>query len=103
AVETKKPQLIHQWTTDTLLTTNESVIYDKKRNILYVSNIAGKPDSLDGNGFISKVDLMGKITDTMWVEGLDAPKGMGIIEDTLYVTDIDDVVKINIETGEILK
>src|SRR5690606_21968635 len=28
---------------------------------------------------------------------------MGIIEDTLYVTDIDDVVKINIETSEILK
>jgi len=103
AVETKKPQLIHQWTTDTLLTTNESVIYDKKRDILYVSNIAGKPDSIDGNGFLSKVDLMGKITDTMWIKGLDAPKGMGIIEDTLYVTDIDDVVKINIETGEILK
>lgn len=102
-VESKKPQLIHQWTTDTLLTTNESVIYDTKRDILYISNIAGKPDSLDGKGFISKVDLMGKITDTMWVEGLNAPKGMGIIADTLYVTDINNVVKINIETGEILK
>lgn len=103
AVETKKPQLIHQWTTDTLLTTNESVIYDTKRDILYISNIAGKPDSLDGKGFISKVDLMGKITDAMWVEGLNAPKGMGIIEDTLYVTDINNVIKINIETGKILK
>lgn len=101
--ETKKATLTHLWTTDTLLTTSESVIYDTKRDILYVSNIAGKPDSLDGKGFISKVDLMGKITDTVWVEGLDAPKGMGIIEDTLYVSDVDDVVKINIETGEILK
>lgn len=101
--EVKKAQLTHLWTTDTLLTTNESVIYDKKRDILYVSNIAGKPDSLDGKGFISKLDLMGKIIDTMWIEGLDAPKGMGIIEDTLYVTDVDDVVKINIETSEILK
>lgn len=103
AIEIKKPQLIHQWTTDTLLTTSESVIYDTKRDILYISNIAGKPDSLDGKGFISKVNLMGKITDTMWVEGLNAPKGMGIIEDTLYVNDINNVVKIDIETGEILK
>src|SRR5690606_21160707 len=83
--ETKKATLTHLWTTDTLLTTSESVIYDKKRDILYVSNIVGKPDDVDGEGFISKLDLNGKITDTVWVEGFDSPTGMGIHGDTLYV------------------
>ena len=46
--EAKKATLTHLWTTDTLLTTSESVIYDKKRDILYVSNIVGQPDDVDG-------------------------------------------------------
>src|SRR5690606_5375565 len=101
--EAKKATLTHLWTTDTLLTTSESVIYDKKRDITYVSNIVGQPDDVDGEGFISKVDLNGKITDTVWVEGFDSPTGMGIHGDTLYVADMHSIAKIDIESGTVIK
>jgi hypothetical protein len=89
------------WASDTLLRTPESVCYDRKRRVLYVSNVNMKPWEKDGNGFISIMDLTGNITELIWVDGLHGPKGMGIYENTLYVADIDEIVKINIENGEI--
>ena len=90
------------WESDTLLTTSESVIFDEKRNVFYVSCINGvSPWIHDGDGFIAKMDREGKILERKWVEGISAPKGMGIYEDALYVTDIDQVVRIDINTGEI--
>ncbi|NJB69877.1 sugar lactone lactonase YvrE [Saonia flava] len=101
--EIKETVLVHKWSADTLLTTSESVIYDKKRDILYVSNIAGVPDEADGIGFISKVDLEGNITDVNWISGLDAPKGLGIVGDKLYVTDLTNLVEIDIDAGKVSK
>ncbi len=98
-----KPELVQRWTTDTLLTTAESVIYDKERDVLYVSDIAGAPDGADGVGYISQVDLQGKIVNAEWISGLDAPKGLGIIGDKLFVTDLKQIVEIDIETGKVLK
>jgi len=90
-----------KWETDTLLTTCESVLYDEDQNLLYVSNINGVPDAKDGNGFISKVSLDGKITERFWVKGIDAPKGMGLNNGKLYVADIDRVHEIDVKTGKI--
>jgi sugar lactone lactonase YvrE len=90
------------WQTDTLLRTPESVLYDAKNKILYVANIDGKPDEKDGNGFISQVSLDGKIKNLEWVKGLDAPKGMGLSGNTLYVADITSVVIIDIVSGKII-
>lgn len=92
-----------KWETDTLLTTCESVIYDKERDVLYVANINGAPDGKDGNGFISKVSLDGKITEANWAKGMDAPKGMGIANGKLYVADIDKVHEIDVTSGKITK
>lgn len=92
-----------KWETDTLLTTCESVIYDKERDVLYVANINGEPSTKDGNGFISKVSLDGKVTEAQWVKGMDAPKGMGLVGTKLYVTDIDRVHEIDVTTGKITK
>lgn len=90
------------WATDTTLETPESVLYDPEDAILFVSNIGGKnPEEKDDNGFISKVSLDGKIENLKWVTGLNAPKGMGLLGENLYVTDIDRLVEINTETGEI--
>jgi len=98
----KDVELIPLWETDTLLTTSESVIFDEERNVLYVACINGvSPWEHDGDGFIARVDLEGKIIDRKWVEGISGPKGMGIQGDNLYVTDIDQVVKIDIKSGEI--
>lgn len=96
------PTLTLKWQTDTLLTTSESVIYDEANDILYVANINGVPDAKDGNGFISKVSLDGKITDAKWIIGLDAPKGLGIYQGKLYVADIDRVHEIDIAAGKVL-
>ncbi|MFQ5661531.1 MAG: SMP-30/gluconolactonase/LRE family protein [Gammaproteobacteria bacterium] len=80
----------------------ESVVYDKRSNALYVSNINGSPMEKDGNGFISKVSLQGKLIANKWVTGLDAPKGLAIHDNKLYVTDIDSLVEIDMNTATIL-
>jgi hypothetical protein len=97
------PSLRMKWETDTLLTTCESVLYDPGKDILYVSSINGASDAKDGNGFISKVNLDGGITELKWATGLDAPKGLGFYNNHLYVTDLDRVVEIDAETGKIVK
>lgn len=91
-----------QWETQKELRIPESIVYDESRNILYVSNINGKSAERNGQGFISKVSLDGKIVVLKWVTGLNAPKGSAIYQDKLYVSDIDHVVEIDLETGKIL-
>lgn len=90
-----------KWETDTVLTTCESVLHDEKKDVLYVSNINGQPDAKDGNGFISTVSLDGKVTAASWATGMDAPKGMGLLNGKLYVADIDKVHEVDTETGKI--
>jgi hypothetical protein len=90
------------WKTDTLLRVPESVLFDEKNNILYVANINGKSDQKDGNGFISRVTTDGKIKDLQWVGGLDAPKGMALVKDILYVADLTSVAVIDVTQGKLL-
>ena len=90
-----------KWKTDATLTTSESVAFDSKNNVLYVSCIDGKPEEKDGKGFIGKVAPDGKVLAAQWISGLDAPKGLGIFKDNLYVADITKIVTINIPTGKI--
>lgn len=89
------------WETENKLEVPESVCYDEDRDLLYISNISGNPTEKDQNGFISRVSLNGEIKDLKWVEGLNAPKGMGITGGYLYVTDIDRVHKIDLESGTV--
>ncbi|HOB85407.1 MAG TPA: hypothetical protein PKM76_13285 [Bacteroidales bacterium] len=109
SAETSTPESIKQfglvetWRTDTLLLTPESVILDKKRDILYVSNLNFEPRKKDGNGFISKIDKTGKIIELHWIEGLSSPKGMAIIADTLFAADVDEVVVMDITAGKIIR
>ena len=99
----KKPSMVLVWETPKELEVPESVMYDAKQKLLYTSNISGKPTLKNGKGFIAKVNLDGSIKDPAWVTGLNAPKGMGIAGETLYVTDIDRVVAIGILTGMVTK
>jgi hypothetical protein len=88
-------QLIKLWQTDAILKTPESVLYNEKGKFLFVSNIDGQPWEKDGHGSIGKVGLDGKIIKVEWVKGLNAPKGMGLYNDRLYVADVDNVVVID--------
>jgi hypothetical protein len=95
------------WETPAQFKTPESVIYEPNENVLVVSNIDGAPDGKDKQGFISKVSpLNGSIIELNWVTGLDAPKGMTIINNTnntlLYVSDITDLVEVDINNGKII-
>jgi len=92
-----------KWESKPELKVPESVCYDAAKNVLYVSNIDGKHDEKDGKGFISILSMEGEIVNLEWVKGLDAPKGMGIFGGKLYVSDINQVVEIDIEKAKIIK
>ena len=81
----------------------ESVVYNSQLNHLYVSNVNGGPNDKDGNGFISIVSLDGRIIQEKWITGLNAPKGLALHGRTLYVADIDELVEINIDNGNLIK
>ncbi len=98
----QNPKLTEAWVVAEGLQTPESVIYDAQRDVLYVANIAGTPPKeADGDGFISRLSLDGKILELKWVTGMNGPKGMGLHEGSLYVTDNTELVQIDIEKGEI--
>jgi sugar lactone lactonase YvrE len=99
---TKNVKIAQAWETSESLRQPESVVFDPFRKLFYVSNINGKPTDKDGNGFISKVSLHGDILNLSWIKGLNAPKGLAIYNDKLYVTDIDVLIKIDLKNGKIL-
>ncbi len=96
-------RLVTLWETKPDLRTTESVAYDSANEVLYVSNINTNPWVKDGNGFISKVNLQGDIVAAQWIKGLSAPKGLGVFQGRLFVTDIDELVEIDIAKGEITR
>ena len=85
--------------------TPESVRYNADLNAYFVSNINGNPSVKDGNGFIARVNAGNTSAMTAFVQGgksgvtLNAPKGMAIVGDTLWVADIDAVRAFNKRTG----
>jgi outer membrane protein assembly factor BamB len=87
------------------LSTPESVLYDAEGDRYLVSNINGRPDGVDNNGYIAELSPDGKLTNGKLIAGgvnkvkLDAPKGMGIFAGTLYVSDISKVRKFDVKTG----
>lgn len=97
-------QLVKLWETDSTLKVPESVFFDGKNKVLYVANIDGKdPWGKDGKGSVGKVGLDGKIIAVDWVTGLNAPKGMGLFQNKLYVADLTELVVIDIIRGMIIE
>lgn len=78
--------------------TPESVLWDSVQDVYFVSNINGSPIAKDGNGYISVIAPDGTLRDSVFIKGLNAPKGMAIVHDTLWVTDIDVVRGFNART-----
>lgn len=79
------------------LATPESVFHDDAKDVYLVSNINGQPLDVDNNGFISRLSPDGKVETLKWIEGgknkvtLNAPKGLAVMGDNLYVADLDTV------------
>lgn len=80
--------------------------HDPAADIYLVSNINGNPTGADDNGFISRVTPAGQVQTLKWIDGasasvtLNAPKGMAIAGDTLYVADITVVRMFDRTTGQ---
>lgn len=69
----------------------ESVATDN--SFFYISNVGEKlqPTVKDGDGYISQVKKNGEIVEQKYITGLDAPKGMVVVNNVLYVADIDKI------------
>lgn len=87
----------------------ESVLFDQRNDVYLVANINGTDGmaaQVDDNGFISRVSPEGEVLDPRWIDGaseeveLNAPKGMAIAGDTLYVADITHVRMFDLTSGE---
>lgn len=96
-------QLEKVWESDAVLKVPESVILDSSKNVLYAANINGKPTNKDSNGFISILKLNGEIETMKFAVGFDAPKGMAIYENKLFVSDIDTLRVVDLNSGKIVK
>lgn len=87
------------------LQTPESVLWDQALDVYFVSNVNGNPSVKDGNGFISRLSPEGGANTLRFIESgrngvtLNAPKGLAVRGDTLWVTDIDAVRAFNATTG----
>ncbi|HOA37118.1 MAG TPA: ATP/GTP-binding protein [Flavihumibacter sp.] len=93
--------VVELWKTDSVLKTPESVLLDPYTKTIYISNIDGEPWGKDGKGSIGKIGADGKNLVVDWVKGLQAPKGMGLYKDKLYVADVDEIVVIDVKAAKI--
>jgi sugar lactone lactonase YvrE len=96
-------KLTKVWESEPAMKVPESVRFDAKRKVLYVSNIDGEPWAADGKGSIAKLGLDGKVLAAEWVTGLEAPKGLALSKDGkwLYAADLGGIVVIDIEAAKI--
>ncbi|HEY5939966.1 MAG TPA: hypothetical protein VIT87_04045 [Gemmatimonadales bacterium] len=86
----------------------ESARYDRDLDIWFVANINGTPTQKDNNGYISRLRPDGAPYTVKFIEGgkkgvtLNAPKGLAISGDTLWVADIDFARAFNKRTGALI-
>ncbi|HEY4305427.1 MAG TPA: PQQ-dependent sugar dehydrogenase [Gemmatimonadaceae bacterium] len=87
----------------------ESALYDADQDVYFVSNIDGTSAGKDGRAFVSRIAAgragAGGAKTIRWIQSgrngvtLNAPKGMAIVGDTLWVADIDAMRAFNRKTG----
>ena len=72
----------------------------------FISSVNGEPDAADNNGFITKLDAGGTLLDLKFIQGgtdgvtLHAPKGMALVDETLYVADLDTLRAFDARNGK---
>jgi len=90
-------KLVQRWEIKNKLKYPESVQYDRKRDMLYVSNFYN-----EGKEFISKIKPNGEIVKVEWINGLLQPAGMCMSNDKLYVVGRYALVEIDPDQGTVL-
>jgi hypothetical protein len=85
--------------------TPESAVHDERADVYLVSNVAGHPQGLTNDGFISRIAPDGSVLEREWIRGglngvtLHAPTGIVLVGDVLYVADADAVRLFHRVTG----
>jgi sugar lactone lactonase YvrE len=80
------------WTVSSGLASPESAYYHPQSGSVFVSNINGGVLEKDGNGYLTRIAMGGKVIGEKWATGLNAPKGIRSVGMTIWVADIDEVV-----------
>ena len=99
ALHADSARIRHLWTVETGLFEPESVAIDEERGMIYVSNVVGY--GKNGQGYLSRISMSGRVVDEKWIEGLDAPTGLAVHGDTLYFADYDQLRTVDLTTGEL--
>lgn len=89
------------WEASKNLPVPESVLYKADTKELYVSLIDGLGNVKDGKGGVAILNLDGSMKNANWVTGLNAPKGLAIYKNTLYIADITAVVSVDMASGKV--
>ena len=92
--------------TVTDLQTPYSFVSNTSGKEYFISSVNGDPDAADNNGFITKLDANGKMVNLKFIQGgmngitLHAPKGMALVEQVLYVADLDTLRAFDTDSGK---
>jgi len=96
--------VVKLWETPPELAVPESVAFDPRRRVLYVSNFARvTPTGSAPAGFVSRLALDGRILDLHWIDGLQAPAGLAVHGDRLLVVERDGVAEIDLAAAAVVK
>jgi hypothetical protein len=81
-----------------------AIAYDAERDLYWVSNLNGEGPK--GNGFISRLEPTAERSTLNYIDGtkpgvtLQAPRGLTVFGDVLFVADVGTVRKFKASTGE---
>ncbi len=81
-----------------------AIIHDAERDVYWVSNL--NDESARSGGFISRLDPDGALTTLNFIDGrtagvkLDAPRGLAVAGEFLFVADVTSIRRFNADSGE---
>jgi outer membrane protein assembly factor BamB len=101
AFQANAQKLTKVWSTPQTLKVPESVLYNAELEVAFVACMGDEQNEKTGDGYIAKINLEGNIISDKWLEGLNDPKGMAINDGKLYVSDMNELVVIDIENAAI--
>lgn len=92
------------WETEAVFSVSESVLYDSKRDVLYVTNFDQFTRTTSGRDqHISKLSLGGEIIDLQYIDSLDNPLGMCIHKDKLYIAEKGGFAIADLESARVIE
>ena len=99
AVEVADAGLVAPW----------AIVHDPVDDVYLVANVSGDPLAEDENGFISRVSPDGEVLSQQWFprlgsgDRIHAPKGIGILGDSVFVADLDCIHVVHRASGDLLE